>query len=76
MNVKGIRKLLLGYAFLAVGGAMIILSLVLYRSTPENVAGIIAAVSASIVSLAGGVLSIVWGNAQEHKYSGGNNEQH
>lgn len=69
MNVKGTRKLLLGYAFLAVGGAMITLSLVLYRATPENVAGIIAAVAAALVSMAGGVLSIVWGNAKEHEHN-------
>ena len=65
------RKLTLGLVFLAVGAALIVLSLVLYRTAPDNVPGIIGAVAAAIASLAGGMLSLMVGFRAEYQSQGG-----
>ncbi len=59
--MKGSRKLQLGYAFLAVAGG--ISAFGIYRGVDlVGLAGIIAAI-------ASGMLTVMWGNAQEHKHS-------
>jgi hypothetical protein len=64
---KGGRKLALGYVFLGVGAGLVGMSLVLYKATPDNVPGIIGAVAAAIASLAGGMLTLMYGYKAEYE---------
>jgi hypothetical protein len=59
--MKGTRKLQLGYGFLIVAGLIAVLG-IMQGSDLLGLAGIITA-------LASGMLTVMWGNSQEHKHS-------
>lgn len=66
------RKLIIGLTFEVVGAGLIVLALVMFRHSPENVPAIVAAVAAAIASLAGGILTLMYGYKAEYQAKAGN----
>lgn len=61
MNFTGIRKLLLGMAYLFVVGALTALEI--WKHSPADLTGM----GVLAGGMAAGIGTVMWGNAQEHK---------
>ena len=61
--MKGVRKFLLGIAYLATVGGLAALEI--YKHTPADLTGM----GMLAAGLAAGMGTVMWGNAQEHRAS-------
>lgn len=67
--MTGHRKFCLGLVYLL--GSLGLLGLALWRGAD---AGVIAATSAGLVSVAPGIAAVIWGNVQEHRARNGHDD--